>query len=82
MVASEVERWACGDPKSGFMWLLWTLVLTRKVWRVGLKGSMGGFFFFLQLCLFKKKLFKKKNKFFKLLKILKNILKKHHKSRY
>jgi hypothetical protein len=79
MVASEVERWPCGDPKSGFMWLLWTLVLTRKVWRVGLKGSMGGFFFFLQLCFFKKNYF---FIFFKLLKKLKNILKKHHKSRY
>jgi len=56
MVASEVERWPCGDPKSGFMWLIWTLVVTRKVWRVGLKGSMGGFFFFTAMFL-KKKLF-------------------------
>jgi len=51
-----VERWPCGDPKSGFMWLIWTLVVTRKVWRVGLKGSMGGFFFFTAMFL-KKKLF-------------------------
>jgi hypothetical protein len=60
MVASEVERWACGDPKSGFMWLLWTLVLTRKVWRVGLKGSMGGFFFFYSYVSLKKNYLKKK----------------------